>query len=190
MAVILGERLLGEWQWHQPHAGRPVHGVNVIAATRPAVPRPCGWTDQVNVPCTVMTADCLPVIFCNRAGTKVAAAHAGWRGLADGVLENTVATMVEPGEQIMAWLGPAINQSVFEVGPEVRATFISHQPEATEAFVAGKGDRWFADLYLLARQRLNAVGVTDISGGAAPDSNPDNAMCTFSNKGVILLATR
>ncbi|GAA3708802.1 peptidoglycan editing factor PgeF [Oceanisphaera sediminis] len=118
--------------------------------------------------CAVMTADCLPVLFCDQAGTVVAAAHAGWRGLAAGVLEATLQAMaVAPGD-VMAWLGPAIGPAAFEVGGEVRDVFISHSPLAADAFVA-HGDvndnKWLANIYQLARLRLAAAGVTHIYGG-------------------------
>ncbi|MDX3773295.1 peptidoglycan editing factor PgeF [Chromatiaceae bacterium AAb-1] len=114
--------------------------------------------------CTVMTADCLPVLFCNREGTAVAAAHAGWRGLCNGILENTVRHFSKPAE-VIAWLGPAISVAAFEVGTEVRQAFISHQLQAEQAFVAQSEHKWRADLYLLARQRLASVGVTAVYGG-------------------------
>ena len=114
--------------------------------------------------CAVMTADCLPVLFCNRAGTEVAAAHAGWRGLCDGVLEATVACFADKPENILAWLGPAIGPERFEVGGEVRAAFVAHDAQAAASF-RPHGDKWLADIYSLARQRLQAAGVTNIHGG-------------------------
>ena len=116
--------------------------------------------------CVVMTADCLPVLICDEAGTVVAAVHAGWKGLVAGVIEATVKAMdVEP-HQLMAWLGPAIGQEAFEVGAEVRAAFIAHQARAAEAFVAQGGEgKYLADIYLLARQRLEALGIGKVSGG-------------------------
>ncbi|WP_061707534.1 purine nucleoside phosphorylase YfiH [Pseudenterobacter timonensis] len=123
--------------------------------------------------CAVMTADCLPVLFCNRAGTEVAAAHAGWRGLCEGVLEETVACFADRPENILAWLGPAIGPAAFEVGPEVREAFMTKDARAGEAFLA-KGEKYLADIYQLARQRLNQAGVTQIFGGER---------CTFSEKG-------
>ena len=169
-----GEHLLSQWHWSAPTCwATQVHGTEVIPATSPySTEADAVWTDQLNTPCTVMTADCLPVIFCNHAGTKVAAAHAGWRGLAAGVLENTITAMKEPADQIMAWLGPAISQPCFEVGPEVRAAFLERDPGAEQAFVFADEDRWFADLYRLARQRLAKAGVTEVYGGG---------LCTFSD---------
>jgi len=117
--------------------------------------------DQV---CVVLSADCLPVLLCNREGTRVAAAHAGWRGLLAGVLEQTVQSLGCPPDTLLAWLGPAIGPDAFVVGDEVRAAFVSGNEEASTAF-APHGERWLCDLYALARQRLTRVGVGDISGG-------------------------
>jgi YfiH family protein len=122
--------------------------------------------------CAVLTADCLPVLLCDRAGSVVAAAHAGWRGLAGGVLEATVAAMRVPPGELIAWLGAAIGPQAFEVGDEVRAAFVARHPEAAAAFLpqpaAGK---WLADIYRLARIRLDGAGVRAVYGGGR---------CTFS----------
>ncbi|VAW80751.1 FIG00003370: Multicopper polyphenol oxidase [hydrothermal vent metagenome] len=124
--------------------------------------------DRVSV---VLTADCLPALFCDLAGRCVASAHAGWRGLASGVLEATVQAMrVDPGE-LLVWLGPAIGPQAFEVGDEVRAVFVEQHPQAAEAFVPGPRQRLLADLYQLARIRLSAIGVQAVYGGDR---------CTFS----------
>ena len=114
--------------------------------------------------CAVMTADCLPVLFCSQAGDEVAAAHAGWRGLCNGVLEQILAAFAaEPG-RISAWLGPAIGPQQFEVGAEVRAAFIAVDDAAAAAFTP-LGDKFLADIYLLARQRLQRAGIHAIYGG-------------------------
>lgn len=115
--------------------------------------------------CVVMTADCLPLLLCDEQGTVVGAVHAGWRGLSDGVIESTVLAMDVPPQNLMAWMGPAIGREHFEVGGEVRDAFVGVQPQAAAAFARGENDRWFADLYALARLRLNALGVTKIHGG-------------------------
>jgi YfiH family protein len=111
-----------------------------------------------------MTADCLPVLLCDRAGTRIAAAHAGWRGLVGGVLENTVRALGTPGE-LIAWLGPAIEPEAFEVGAEVRAAFLARNRATDGAFVRNARDRYQADLYQLARIELHRLGIDQIYGG-------------------------
>lgn len=128
------------------------------------------WTSQRGTVCAVMTADCLPVLFCNQAGTEVAAAHAGWRGLCEGVLEETVACFSDHPSEIIAWLGPAIGPGAFEVGAEVREAFMAKDSNASLAFEP-RGEKYMADIYQLARQRLGNVGVEHIYGGER---------CTFS----------
>jgi hypothetical protein len=123
--------------------------------------------------CVVMTADCLPILLCDTQGSVVAAAHAGWKGLAAGVIEAAVKSMDVAPENIMVWLGPAISQDAFEVGDEVRAAFVAIQPQASSAFIPGRNGKWFADLYALARLRLNALGITRIYGGES---------CTFRER--------
>lgn len=123
------------------------------------------WDNTGTVACAAMTADCLPVLFCDRAGTVVAAAHAGWRGLAGGVLQNTVAAMgVEPIE-IMAYLAPAIGADAFEVGQDVFDAFCADNPKAEQAFTAIENGKYLADIYLLAKLILQREGVTQIFGG-------------------------
>lgn len=136
---------------------------------------PCADASLAREPgrvCAVLTADCLPVLFCDRAGTVVAAAHAGWRGLAAGVLEATVAGMAVAPDTILAWLGAAIGPDAFEVGDEVREAFVSRHPLAAVAFrpalpgtLDGAPRKWLADLYVLARIRLADAGVTAVYGG-------------------------
>ena len=109
--------------------------------------------------CAVLTADCLPVLLCDEAGTVVSAVHAGWRGLADGVIEASVATMNVPGEELLAWLGPAIGPTAFEVGADVRDAFLAHDEKAAQAFTALNDGKWLCDIYLLARQRLQALNI-------------------------------
>lgn len=118
--------------------------------------------------CVVMTADCLPVLLCDRGGRVVAAAHAGWRGLHGGVIEATVSAMGVAPSDLLVWLGPAIGPDAFEVGDEVREAFISQYAKSADAFrpVAQSG-KWLADIYLLARQRLLRLGVTGVYGGGA-----------------------
>lgn len=153
-----------------------VHGIDVLRLTGESYASKRADASYSNTPgtvCAVMTADCLPVLFCNRAGTEVAAAHAGWRGLCAGVLEETVACFADRPDNIIAWLGPAIGAQAFEVGPEVREAFIDKDPQAVSAFQA-VGQKYMADIYQLARQRLNNVGVTQLFGGDR---------CTFTETG-------
>lgn len=123
------------------------------------------YTHQPNVVCAVLTADCLPVLLCARRGNSVAAVHAGWRGLVAGVIEHTVQALQIPGSELLAWLGPAIGPTMFEVGEEVQAQFVAVDDQAQAAFTATTNNRWLADIYLLARQRLQRCGVTAIYGG-------------------------
>ncbi len=155
-----------------------VHGTQVVRAGEGAATRPAdaSWSRTANCACAVLTADCLPVLFCSRSGDVVAAAHAGWRGLLGGVLENTVTAMgVEPCE-VLAWLGPAIGPAAFEVGAEVRAAFLAASrptqlPQTDACFVPNEASagHYFADLYALARLRLDALG--QVFGGG---------FCTFT----------
>lgn len=147
-----------------------VHGRGVASADRDHTAPPVADAAVATRPgrvCAVLTADCLPVLFCDRAGSVCAAAHAGWRGLHAGVLEATVERLgIDPGE-LLAWLGPAIGPERFEVGPEVRAAFIEGDAAAAEAFRRGRGDRWLGDLHALARLRLNRANLGSVSGGDA-----------------------
>ncbi len=147
-----------------------VHGTDVITldgALDGASAAPCRadavYTRLPGQVCAVMTADCLPVLLCDQDGREVAAAHAGWRGLNAGILEQTLARFEADPAALMAWLGPAIGPRAFEVGPEVKAAFVAHDPQASGAFIA-HGDKYFADIYQLARLRLRAAGVWRIYG--------------------------
>lgn len=144
-----------------------VHGTEVAllsSQSQADITADASVTGQAGIVATVMTADCLPLLMCDNAGTQVAAVHAGWRGLSQGVIEATLAHFATLS-QVMVYLGPAISQAAFEVGPEVRAAFVAHNPAAEQAFIAGSNGKWLADLYLLARQRLQAAGVNRIYGG-------------------------
>lgn len=115
--------------------------------------------------CAVRTADCLPVLFCAKDGSEIAAAHAGWRGLSAGVLESTVAAMRTSGRNLLAWMGPAISQKNFEVGGEVRDAFLAADAGSASCFEENERGRWQADLYGLARRRLAGCGIEQVSGG-------------------------
>ncbi|KJK15418.1 peptidoglycan editing factor PgeF [Pseudomonas sp. NPDC087612] len=158
----------------QPAWLKQVHGV-VVADADPGViaEADASYSDTPGIACTVMTADCLPVLFCDRAGTRVAAAHAGWRGLANGVLEATLKRLALPPEEVLVWLGPAIGPQAFEVGLEVRDAFTTVHPETAQAFVPGaQPGKLMADIYQLARLRLAARGVNAVYGGG---------LCTVSD---------
>ena len=144
-----------------------VHGIEVVDALAAAgVPTADGSIARgPGAVCVVMTADCLPVLFCDRAGTRVGAAHAGWRGLAGGVLGATIRALETQPSNLMAWLGPAIEQDAFEVGDEVREAFLKLGSDNAAAFQANARGRWQADLYQLARNELARLGVTAVYGG-------------------------
>jgi YfiH family protein len=161
----------------EPRWLKQIHGAGVVdaefAADRPeadaAVAREAGTV------CAILVADCLPVLFCDRSGSMVAAAHAGWRGLAAGVIDNTVAAIRRcgiPAEAILAYIGPGIGPAAFEVGEEVRAAFVSRDRAAASAFRPHATGKWLADLPALARGALERSGVTAIYGGN---------LCTYSD---------
>jgi YfiH family protein len=150
-----------------PHWLSQVHGTRCVAAESAASDCEADASvahTQGHV-CAVLTADCLPVLLCDRAGGAVGVAHAGWRGLAAGVIEATVAAMARPPAELMAWLGPAIGPEAFEVGSEVRKVFVTSDPAAASAFKTHGDGKWLCDLYALARLRLAACGVGAVSGG-------------------------
>jgi polyphenol oxidase len=160
--MLLREHLPAEPKWLAQE-----HGSNVVNAHDCAgVPRAdASWTDRAGVVCAVLIADCLPVLFCDRAGSAVAIAHAGWRGLATGVIERTVEAMALPGGDLLAYLGPAISADAFEVGQEVYDAFVLRDASASIAFRHRGNGKYLADLYALARLRLRAVGVMPTYGG-------------------------
>jgi len=147
-----------------------VHGVvvkNVDGAPFSPIPftADAAVASRAGAACVVMVADCLPALFCSRDGQRIGAAHAGWRGLAEGVLERTVESLGVPASELHAWLGPAISQAHFEVGGEVRETFVKADRAASSRFRLNARGRWQADLAGLARLRLASLGLTNVSGG-------------------------
>jgi len=169
----------------RPHWLRQVHGVDVLRFD--GSPKPSGnyqqdepvadasVTSKKNIVLSILTADCLPVLFCNTDGGEVAAAHAGWRGLANGMLQNTVRAMNSEPENIMAWLGPAAGPAAYEIGAEVRDAFVHYDKNAEVAFVPSRENHWKVDLYQLARMRLQSMGISKVYGGdhcsiSEPDS--------------------
>jgi len=151
----------------EPHWLRQVHGTRVIKLSSEAGQdeADAAWTAERGVVCAILSADCLPVLFCDREGSVVAAAHAGWRGLAAGVLEATLRALPAAPSSMLAWLGPAIGPAAFEVGAEVRDAFIAQDAQCTRHFVRSGAEKFSADLFGLARQRLHGAGVSAVYGG-------------------------
>jgi YfiH family protein len=158
----------------EPKWLQQVHGSDVVRADRveTELHADAVFTGTPNVVCAVQIADCLPVLLCDRAGTSVAAAHAGWRGLSAGVLERAVAALPGAPNELIAWLGPAIGPRKFEVGGDVLAAFTGSDASAVEAFEPLREGKWLADLYALARLRLRRAGVSAVFGGG---------LCTFGD---------
>ena len=163
-----------------------VHGTRVVgweSDNTDGIEADAIFSRQAKQVCAVLTADCLPVLFCNQDGTRVAAAHAGWRGLAAGVLEATVLAMkCEPAE-LMAWLGPAIGPQTFEVGRDVYDTFVKLNQENATAFKTHR-DRWLADLYQLARHTLIRVGIDQVFGGGYCTCSEPEKFFSYRRDGV------
>lgn len=151
----------------EPRWLRQVHGTRVVDAetVTTLVEADGSHTTAPGVVCVVQMADCMPVLFADRAGTRVAAAHAGWRGLAGGVLDEAVRALDTDPADLIAWMGPAIGPTAFEVGDDVRDAFLASSPDAHAAFIRHAPGKWLADLFLLGRQRLLALGIGAIHGG-------------------------
>lgn len=175
-ALRMALGLPAEPVWLEQVHGAEVLDLDALVPAR-AIPNPgiadaaiCRTSQRV---CVVMVADCLPVLFASRDGSRVAAAHAGWRGLAAGVLEATVAALDVAPQELVAWIGPAISAPNFEVGEDVRAAFVDRDAGAAALFAPNARGRWQADLAGLARRRLAALGVREIAGGS---------WCTFADR--------
>ncbi|WP_363928876.1 peptidoglycan editing factor PgeF [Thiocapsa sp.] len=203
--AILGEclQLPSEPLWL-----RQVHGCRLVgddaaisssACKREGCEADGAVTSEAGVVCVVMTADCLPVLMCDDQGTRVAAVHAGWRGLASGILERAIAAMGVssariasqhrpfdriPSERLLVWLGPAIGPDAFEVGPEVRERFLEADPESIDAFRASRDGRFLADLAGLARRRLARLGVTAVYGGGYCTHSDSRRFFSYRRDGV------
>lgn len=174
LAVAKNREILRTFLPTEPRWLKQVHGTIVAKADNLNHPieADASVAFKTGVVCAVLTADCLPVLFCDTHGTRVAAAHAGWRGLAAGVLESSVAAMQCDPTDIMAWMGPAIGPQAFEVGEEVREAFVANLPQSVAAFTEGQPGKWMADIYELARLRLVRAGVSRIYGGG---------LCTYND---------
>ena len=169
-------RLPAEPVWLQQ-----VHGTRVIDATAYKVGDEAdgSFTSKTGVVCAVLTADCLPVFVCDEAGEQVAVLHAGWRGLATGIIEQGIATMHSPVSRLLVWLGPAIGAQVFTVGDEVRQVFIENDKATEVAFRQIGPGKWLADIYQLARLRLQSLGIQAISGGGYCTYTDDDRFYSF-----------
>jgi hypothetical protein len=169
-AAVAANRLLLREAAHLPAEPlwlEQVHGIGVVrhAGMPAAAPADASVAFAPGRVCAVMTADCLPVVFADRAGTRVGVSHAGWRGLAGGVLQATVAALGVPPADLHAWLGPAIGPGAFEVGPEVRAAYLAGVPGSEGCFRRNERERYLADLYGLAELVLRQAGVAAVHGG-------------------------
>lgn len=182
--VAANRQLLSGYLPSEPVWLNQVHGVRVIDAALSSCleSADASFATRKQVVCVTMTADCLPVLLCDQAGTAVAAIHTGWRSLCDGVIEATVAAMPVQASQLMAWLGPAIGPEAFEVGGEVRAQFIAQDAQAELAFQP-KGDKWLGDLYAIARQRLQTLGITQVYGGGRCTFNEPQTFFSYRRDG-------
>lgn len=163
-----------------------VHGTDVVALSAKHEPThnsyDAAYTNEAGQVCVVMTADCLPILFCSAQGDEVAVAHAGWRSLCYGVIENTLKHFKAPREEIAVWLGPAIGPAKFEVGAEVRTAFIQQAAQAESAFLP-YGEKYLANIYQLARQRLAAEGVLNVSGGEYCTVTDENRFFSYRRDG-------
>lgn len=155
----------------QEHTNIVIHLKPDTTVTEPIAD--AAFTTTPNLICAVLTADCVPILVCDRKGTMVAAIHAGWKGIANGIIESTIKAMATNATELIAWLGPAIGKNCFEIKDDVREIFIKHNPETQKAFTPYNNDSFLTDIYLLATQRLNSVGITTIYGGE---------YCTFIQK--------
>lgn len=178
--VAENRALLRHYLPAEPKWLEQVHGTQHVWAEQ-ATDRPqadAALTRQPDTVCAVMVADCLPVLLCDDTGAVVGVAHGGWRGLAAGIIEQTVTAMQARPDKLMAWLGPAIGPAYFEVGDDVREVFVAEDAQAGQAFKpatrknTSTGRKWFADIFQLARFRLRTAGVRKIYGGG---------MCTYSD---------
>jgi YfiH family protein len=176
--VAQNRRIVREHLPSTPQWMAQIHGTDVADLDRlreGEVPRAdAAVTSQAGKVAVVLTADCMPLLLCDRAGRRVAVAHAGWRGMAAGVIESAVSSLRAQPADVMAWMGPTIGPAAFEVGAEVREAFLAGAPEAASAFTSHTPGKYMADLYALARQRLARAGVAQVSGGA---------FCTYREAG-------
>lgn len=173
--VAANRALLNVYLPAEPVWLRQVHGTQVVAAdvAEKGAEGDASYTSTPNTVCAILTADCLPVLICDRNGSKIAAVHAGWRGLSQSVIEHAIAAMRVPPPELLVFLGPAIGPTRYEVGDDVRDVFVNEDESTLTAFLPSSiNGKWFANLYELAQLRLRRLGVDDIYGGDC---------CTFTD---------
>jgi len=166
-----------EFSWKSPPTWlNQKHSANIVRAENynDSEIYDASFTEQTNRICVVLTADCLPILICDQKGTTIAAIHAGWRGLAAGIIENSITNLSLAPENILVWLGPAISKKTFEIGAEVRDVFVKKDHDLASAFSPStNSEKWMADIYLIAKITLNGLGITEIFGGN---------YCTYSDE--------
>lgn len=158
---------------NQQHTANAIDISNIIEKEPVA---DASFTNKANQVCAVITADCLPILLTDKEATHVVAIHAGWRGLSQGIIEQTIAALSLAPQEIIAWLGPAIGPKKYEVGDDVYEAFTRKHPESARGFYALKSHKWLADLYTLAKIRLNEQGVLEVYGGD---------FCTYTQKDMF-----
>jgi polyphenol oxidase len=173
-SVLTNRRIVKQFLPAEPKWLNQVHGTRVMPAESIAIPveADASFASRPGCVCVVLIADCLPILICERTGAIVAVAHAGWRGLVSGIIESTVRALQTQPQDLIAYLGPGIGPSVFEVGSDVRDCFVAADSAAQYAFQRNNAGKWCADLFALARQRLVQLGVTDVYGGG---------LCTYAD---------
>jgi YfiH family protein len=175
-AVDFNRGLLNQYLPNSPCWLNQTHSADAVELPTTTLNADASFTKDKHIVCVVQTADCLPLLLTNNEGTMVAAIHAGWRGLLNGVIENTLNKMNLPANELLVWLGPAISQNHFEVGSEVKNSFCEKHQEAEKAFQSISNKRWLADIYMLAKIRLHTYGVTQIYGASVTEN-----YCTYAH---------
>jgi len=174
--VDFNRALLNQYLPSKPYWLNQTHSSDVVELPATRLNADASFTKNKHIVCVVQTADCLPILITNIKGSIVAAIHAGWRGLLNGVIENTLHKMNLPAHEILVWFGPAISQNHFEVGSEVKDSFCEKHDEAEKAFKSVSNQKWLADIYRLAKIRFHAYGVSQIYGASVTED-----YCTYAH---------
>ncbi len=182
--VLLNREKLNRYLPVEPSWLNQTHGIEVVCCADEKTDADASYNNRADYVCVVMTADCLPILLCDTSGQQVAAVHAGWRGLLDGVIENSIAMFQGSKHNILAWLGPAIGKTAFEVGEEVYGMFTQKHPEANRYFQACGNRKYLMDIYGLASFRLKLVGVTKIFGGECCTYSDETRFFSYRRDGV------